>query len=75
MSTSNNWKGGPQKYFIPDRGIEVKVEKINMTRYVAHFPEGAERVGKTDVFKWEHRGQWSEETINECKAMRTMDLA
>jgi hypothetical protein len=50
-----------QKYFVPDLGVELKVETISTGRFVVHFPTGPERVRYTDMKEWTHLGEWREE--------------
>ena len=49
-----------QRYFVPELNLEIKVEKVSTKVYVAHFPDGAERVRLVDMneAKWENRGRW-----------------
>ncbi len=51
-----------QAYFVPVLNLIIKVEKVNLHRYVAHFPDGAERVRIEDMRKdkWERIGPWKE---------------
>jgi hypothetical protein len=50
----------PQRYYVPDLGLEVKVERINEKRYCVHLPTGMERVALHEMKGWENRGEWTE---------------
>lgn len=52
----------PQRYYVPALGIEIKVEVVNTSRYVAWYPTGPERVTYSEVREgdWERRGNWEE---------------
>jgi hypothetical protein len=50
----------PQRYFVPEINAEVKVERVTEKRYVAHLPDGLERVMLHDMKEWENRGEWNE---------------
>lgn len=49
-------------YFIPDTGQEIKVERVFNKTYVAHFPDGAERISLRDMNEanWKCLGKWKE---------------
>jgi hypothetical protein len=46
--------------WFPVRNIVIKVEKVHDNHYVAHFPDGAERVNKKTVSGWTCQGRWIE---------------
>jgi hypothetical protein len=54
---------GPQRYYVPELNIEIKVEYLNNKTYVAHFPGGSERTSYYTMMKegWVHKGPWIEE--------------
>jgi hypothetical protein len=51
-----------QRYYIPERGIEVKVEAMSASQYCVHYPEGPERARYSEVRDsgWICKGPWQE---------------
>jgi hypothetical protein len=56
----NKSKPVPQKWFSPERNLELKAERIDTNTYCIHYPEGPERVKRKDMVSenWQHRGEW-----------------
>jgi hypothetical protein len=50
----------PHAYFVPAINMVIKVEKVHDNHYVAHYPEGAEKVNKKTVSGWTCQGRWIE---------------
>ncbi|MFL5785867.1 MAG: hypothetical protein ACJ76H_14715 [Bacteriovoracaceae bacterium] len=50
----------PHAYLVPSQNIVIKVEKVHDNHYVAHFPDGAEKVNKKTVSGWTCQGRWIE---------------
>ena len=51
-----------QRYFVPELKAEIKVEYLSTNRYLAHFPEGVEKVRSAKMKKeaWEYKGKWED---------------
>jgi len=62
IKKQNGRKPNPQRYFVPSINAEVMVEYVSSNIYVAHYPEGAERVRATQIFqeKWVNKGGWTD---------------
>lgn len=50
----------PHAYLVPAMNIIVKVEKVHDNHYVAHLPDGVEKINKKTLSGWKCQGRWIE---------------
>ena len=53
-------------YFVPEINQVIKVEKAFYKTYVAHYPNGLERINFSEMKEngWECKGRWEGENGN-----------